>query len=151
MKNRRVSGPVNIAPLLIRHESGKLVEMSTALFERFLNGDNKPLEWKITFLTYINKKGKKRDPSNYRGISVICSIFRLYSKLLWIVLKEQIVEIILEEQAGFRAGIIYHIFTIKILSEKITQFADLHISFADIENACDSGPFITLWVVNDRQ
>ena len=65
-----------------------------------------PNEWKISKVTPIYKDGPKDDPSNYRPISILCSV----SKILEKIVHEQIYAFLrsggrlVESQSGFRRG-----------------------------------------------
>ena len=86
MKTRRFAGPGDIPVELIKSGGQKLLEMITILFNKNINGNKVPEEWKIAIITSIHKKGDKRKCENYRGISVT-SIFsgtcgRILAKLV---------------------------------------------------------------------
>ena len=50
------------------------------------------------------KKGERNKPSNYRGIDVFNSTYKLYSGILNNRLKSIIETLLMEEQIGFRIG-----------------------------------------------
>lgn len=55
-----------------------------------------PREWKTSIMVPIFKRGSKKDPSNYRGITLLSSVTK--------ILAEKITnksDIICEEQQGF--------------------------------------------------
>jgi hypothetical protein len=44
---------------------------------------------KVSYISSIDKKGSKRDCSNYRGISVTSVMSRLYDKILRVLIEEE--------------------------------------------------------------
>lgn len=44
--------------------------MLRKFFQRCLNADEPPEEWRTSYISPIHKKGAKYDPKNYKGITV---------------------------------------------------------------------------------
>ena len=106
---------LNIAPKITK----KLI---LKLFNVILKTGIIPSEWCISFISPIYKnKGQKDDPNNYRGISIISCLGKLFTALINERLTKfaDLNEIIGEEQAGFRAGYSTqdHIFTLQSIIE----------------------------------
>lgn len=57
----------------------------------------------VLFLLYKNK-GEKDDPDNYRGISLLCSAYKIFTKLLLGRLETRLVDQLSPGQFGFRRG-----------------------------------------------
>ena len=76
------------------------------MFNSVLLHSGKTPEWYISILVPIYKKGPKMDPSNYRGISLICCVNKLFVAILNKRLVGFIYEnnIITDEQLGFVKG-----------------------------------------------
>ena len=76
------------------------------LFNNILKRNVKIKEWIISIITPIHKSGVKTDPSNYRGISVMSCLGKLFSSILNLRLKEYVLtnNILCDEQLGFREG-----------------------------------------------
>jgi hypothetical protein len=85
-----------------------------------LNGDEIPTVWKIGHISTINKKRKKDEYENYRGITVLKIFSRIYGKIIKHFLEQEFSQIETEEQAGYRTGrsTIDHIFCLKQMIEK---------------------------------
>jgi len=60
-----------------------------------------PDAWKESFLLPIHKEGDKTDYSNYRGISVLSTTYKILSNVLLSRLTAYIEEIIGDHQCGF--------------------------------------------------
>ena len=78
--------------------------MLTKIFQKCLNGEDTPEEWRSAYLTPIYKEGGQNVPGNYRGITAIPLIGRIYSKVHTNILEKEIKNKQPEEQASFRAG-----------------------------------------------
>ena len=93
-----------------------------------------PEEWGQATVKSLFKKGKCDDCSNYRGISLLNSGYKIYAKIITQHLKTISEAILLEEQNGFRRGrsCIDKVFTLKQTIEKKREFnLKTHIAFLD--------------------
>ena len=63
-----------------------------------------PDDWKLARITPIYKDGSKTECGNYRPISVICIVAKVFEKLVYNQLRSFMKEnnIIIDEQSGFR-------------------------------------------------
>ena len=50
--------------------------------QKVIHGDTIPEQWKIAKLIPLHKKGKRNLLANYRPISNLCSITKIYEKLI---------------------------------------------------------------------
>ena len=73
-------------------------------FNKFFESAEFPSSWLETVLVPVHKSGTKYDPSNYRGISLLNVLYKIFS----IIINNRLVkwtdqfEIIDEMQSGFR-------------------------------------------------
>ena len=76
------------------------------LFNSVLNYSGKTPDWYMSILVPIYKKGSKMDPSNYRGISLICCVNKLFAAILnkRLIAFTKDNNILAEEQLGFVKG-----------------------------------------------
>ena len=112
LKSNTSCGVGGVPAELLKSGTERLYELLRQIFERCLNGDEIPNDWKIGHISAIHKKGKKDEYENYRGITVLNIFSRLYGKIIKHFLEQEFSQIETEEQAGFRAGrsTIDHIF-----------------------------------------
>ena len=82
-----------------------LAPLLTQLFNLFLSTGRFPDSWKIARVAPIHKKGPKDDRSNYRPISVLSVISRLFEKLVFGQLYSYLDrnKLIFCKQSGFRS------------------------------------------------
>jgi hypothetical protein len=66
---------------MIKCSTGKLREM-LRLRDRRIRWEYIPEDWLTSSITPIHRTGCQKNPRNYRKIAVICSIGRIYSKVL---------------------------------------------------------------------
>lgn len=100
-KNNKAPGPGNIKMELLKYGGARIVSFIRMLFNKIEAGEKIPDEWNLSYMSSIFKKGDKRSPNNYRGISVMPSIARIFSSVIKEKL-EQHMDHYSEEQAGFR-------------------------------------------------
>jgi sorting nexin-29 len=100
-----------------------------------------PEEWKESVIVPIYKKGDKTDCSNYRGISLLSTTYKILSNILFSRLTPYAEEIIGYHQCGFRRNrsTTDHIFSIRQILEKKWEYNDaVHQLFIDFKKAYDS-------------
>lgn len=148
LKNNKSSGPGGINPELVKHGPEKLVRIITTLFNKIINEEEPPREWKTANMTSIFKKGNREKCENYRGIAVLPTMARLYGKILKTKLEEDIEDKIGYEQAGFTAGksCMDHIYTLQqVIDKKRAKNRSVHLAFVDLRKAYDTIPRKRLW------
>ena len=62
-----------------------------------------PMKWREGLIVSLFKKGDKEDPGNYRGITLLSVVGKLFCKILNDRLVQHLSSKIHEGQAGFRA------------------------------------------------
>ncbi|XP_072028100.1 uncharacterized protein [Amphiura filiformis] len=141
MKRGKSPGPDNVLIDTIK-EGGDIITKELAkLYTTCMQKGRVPHQWKEATMIILHKKGDKRDLKNYRPISLLSNLYKLYTRLL-----TNRLEIILDgnqprEQAGFRKGFstMDHIHTINQLKEKCQEYnIPLCVAFIDYEKAFDS-------------
>ncbi|NQY00907.1 MAG: hypothetical protein HRT70_07220 [Flavobacteriaceae bacterium] len=80
-------GPDNIPYCVLKAGSPILVPQLCRLFQFFFDNNVVPSQWKIAHVTPIFKKGNRKDPANYRPISLTCCTCKLMEscvrELIW--------------------------------------------------------------------
>lgn len=144
LKIRKAPGPDKIPNLVIRNLPPSFISFLTHVFNSCLNIFYFPREWKIGKIVAIPKPGKdKAVPTNYRPISLLSNLGKVFERILLIKLleKEDELKIIIPQQFGFRNG---HSTVQQIL--RITEHASRNFNLnrstglvlLDIEKAFDS-------------
>jgi sorting nexin-29 len=144
-KNRKAPGIDEINMELIKYASIKLI---IQLLNDIWNVVKIPEEWKIARIVNIHKNGDKRKYSNYRGISLLSSAYKIYMTIIKSKLQPIAEEILQEKQCGFHKGrsCIDAIIVIKKLIEKRREYnLPLFLLFLDYEKAYDRVDRYKLW------
>lgn len=104
---------------------------------------NVPLEWSSAIIAPIHKKGSAKDCNNYRGISLLSIVGKLYASIIERRVREIVEPLLDENQCGFRPmrGCQDQIFCMRQIIEKsYEKNKDLFMCFVDLEKAYDRVP-----------
>ena len=106
MKNNRSPGPDGIVIEMYKKTLHLTLPYLHKLFNEVFNSGHFPSEWANSIIYPVHKKGSVNDPNNYRAISLIGTICKIFVSILNTRLsswydKNDIIE---ESQAGFRKG-----------------------------------------------
>ena len=111
-----------------------------------------PKAWSLSIIQPIfKKKGALNEPDNWRGVALLPSISKIYTKVLCSRLKKWITENdkICENQAGFRTGYstVDNSFVLRTLidSALARKGRRLYCCFVDLRKAFDSVSRMALW------
>ncbi|KAK3509791.1 hypothetical protein QTP70_011160 [Hemibagrus guttatus] len=147
MKSGKAVGPDDIPAEVWKCLGEAAVEFLTSLFNRVLESERMPEEWRRSVLVPIFKnKGDVQSCSNYRGIKLMSHTMKLWERVVEARLRK-VVEIC-EQQYGFmpRKNTTDAIFALRILIEKYRDGQrELHCVFVDLEKAYDRVPREELW------
>ncbi|KAK3525039.1 hypothetical protein QTP86_013475 [Hemibagrus guttatus] len=147
MKSGKAVGPDDIPVEVWKCLGEAAVEFLTSLFNRLLESERMPEEWRRSVLVPIFKnKGDVQSCSNYRGIKLMSHTMKLWERVVEARLRK-VVEIC-EQQYGFmpRKSTTDAIFALRILMEKYRDGQrELHCVFVDLEKAYDRVPREELW------
>ena len=99
-----------------------------------------PEEWKESIIVPICKKGNNADYSNYRGLSLLPTTYKIFSNILLSRLTPYAEEVIGDHQCGFRRrSTTDHILCIRQILEKKWEYNEtVHQLFIDFKKAYDS-------------
>ncbi|KAK3521119.1 hypothetical protein QTP86_001686 [Hemibagrus guttatus] len=147
MKRGKAVGPDDIPVEVWKCLGEAAVEFLASLFNRVLESERMPEEWRRSVLVPIFKnKGDVQSCSNYRGIKLMSHTMKVGERVVEARLRK-VVEIC-EQQYGFmpRKSTTDAIFALRILMEKYRDGQrELHCVFVDLEKAYDRVPREELW------
>jgi hypothetical protein len=108
MKANRSAGIDKISVRLIQGAGGTILESLHYIFNLSINTGIFPDDWKIARATPIYKSDDKAECGNYRPISVISNVAKIFEKLIYnqllTFLNENEVYVLAENQSGFRSN-----------------------------------------------
>ena len=120
----------------------------TRLFNMIIDTETIPEQWRTSDIILLFKKGNPADVGNYRPISLLSSIYKLFSSILLKRITQSIDKTQPREQAGFRSGFstMDHIHTVEQIIEKCREFnRPLYVAFIDYSKAFDSVSHCSIW------
>ena len=120
------------------------------LFNKIFETGCFPDEWTEGFIIPLHKKGSLTDVGNYRGITLLSILGKLFTRVLNNRLKDwaENYHLLIEAQAGFRAGMSTtdNIFVLHgVISHLINQGKKLYCAFVDFTKAFDYVVRENLW------
>jgi len=151
LKNNKACGLDKILNEFIIHTFPTLKQVYINLFNLALKSGVVPTDWTIGVIVPIYKnKGSISDVDNYRGITLLSCIGKLFTLVLndrvKLFLEDR--NLLGEEQAGFRNGYstIDHVFTLNfIVNLYLQKKKKVFCAFVDYRKAFDSIDRICLW------
>ena len=141
MKNNKAPGIDNLTSDIMKLGGEESVKQLTFFFHQILETKKIPAEWKEAKMIILHKKGDMRDIKNYRPISLLSHMYKLFTPILQKRMERVLTENQPRDQAGFRKGYstVDHLQTINKLIEKCNEFnRPLCIGYIDYEKAFDS-------------
>src|SRR5215469_14425216 len=110
-----------------------------------------PQDWQEARISPIYKgKGEKTVCGNYRGISMMSVVGKVYGRIIIDRMKEITGDLIGDEQGGFRKGrgCIDQVFILRKLCEKYREKGrEVYVGFMDLEKAYDKVEREALWII----
>ena len=152
IRRGKAPGVDQIPGELIKLGKQFLVPYLTKLFNVLYTTSTFPEDWNKSIIVPIHKSGSKLDPTNYRGISLLSNISKIFSFVLTARLQDWMEENNKHsvEQAGFRRehSTVDHIFTLHAMITKTVHGGGrgkLYVAFIDYMKAFDSVKRPYLW------
>ena len=150
-KKGKATGPDNVKLEYLSELPTEGLEFLCSLFNKILDSGLVPDDWTIgIILPLFKKKGVAEDPNNYRGITLLSCI----SKLFTAILNQRINKFMNEngklgnEQAGFRSGqsTMDHVFVLHHILDYYRQKGKpIYCVFVDYSKAFDLVNRSALW------
>ncbi|XP_071653719.1 uncharacterized protein [Temnothorax longispinosus] len=142
LKNNRAPGADNIPAELLKYGGDSLATAAHQLIGKIWDNEQIPEEWQLSIICPIHKKGDKLLCKNYRGISLLCTMYKVLTTIIKTRLEQYAEDIIIGEyQAGFRPNrsTTDQLFTVRHAQEKCWEYnVELLQLFVDFKQAYDS-------------
>jgi hypothetical protein len=147
-RNGKAPGEDKISIELLKYGGPELHKYLHKLIQNIWKYEEIPDEWNEAIIMPIFKKGDKQECSNYRGISLLNTSYKIFSKLIQQRLQPYIENVIKEHQAGFckERSTMDQIYILKEIIAKNWEYnKDTHLLFIDFHKAFDSVSRNKLW------
>jgi len=154
MKNTKAAGPDGLNSELFKYRGPVLSHSLLKLINKFWRERLIPEEWGQATVKSLSEKAKCDNCSNYKGINLLNSGYKIYAKTIAQCFKAISETELLDEQNGFRIGrsCINNVFIIKQIIEKRGEFnLETHMAFLDLEKAFHRVNQNQLWQILNRR
>ena len=141
MKRNKAPGIDQLTTDIIILGGEEVIQEMVTLFNDILKEKRIPKEWKEAKVILLFKKGDKNEVKNYRPISLLSHMYKIFIRVLNNRIERVLDENQTREQAGFRKGYstMDHMQAINQIIEKTNEYnLPLCIGFVDFEKAFDS-------------
>ncbi|VDP54861.1 unnamed protein product [Schistosoma margrebowiei] len=148
IKSGKAAGPDNIPAEALKADVAATARILLILFNKIWDEEQVPTDWKEELLVKIPKKGDLSNCYNYRSITLLSILVKVFSKLLLNRIKDSVDAQLRDQQAGFRMdrSCTDQIAILWIIVEQSIEWnSSLYINFIDYEKAFDSVERTTLW------
>ena len=140
LRNRKCPGLDGISPELLKLTG--IQEIILPILNQALDTGQTPQEWRQSGLLPLYKKGDTSCCANYRGISLMSLVGKLYNKVLLNRIRGKVEPLLRYNQNGFRPGrsTVQHVLSLrKILEQcRVRQNCNCVAVFVDFSKAFDS-------------
>ncbi|KAJ0182129.1 hypothetical protein K1T71_002851 [Dendrolimus kikuchii] len=147
LKNGKAPGDDGITTELLKAGGMPILKALVELFNSVIHRGTVPKAWSRSVVVLFFKKGDNTLLKNYRPISLLSHVYKLFSRVVTNRLARRLDEFQPPEQAGFRKGYstVDHIHTVRQIIQKTEEYNQpLCMAFVDYEKAFDS---IETWAV----
>ncbi len=154
LKKNKVPGPDKINNEILSLLWSELTPVLSVIFNEIIEKETIPIQWKISEIILLYKKGDKSNINNYRPISLISNLCKVFTKIIKNRIYPQLDSMQSKEQAGFRKdySTIDQIFIINQIIEKANEYnLNLNLLLIDFNKAFDSVNHDYLWNALYRQ
>ncbi len=149
MKNGETSDGNFVVVEMLKSAGRELRELIASMFTEIMRPQAQvPEAWRKTVVKVLFKKGDELAPGNYRPISILPILYKLFARIICSRITKVLEEHQSCDQAGFRSGFSVedHLLTISILAEmQLEADQPLWISALDFQTAFDSITHESLW------
>lgn len=147
-KNDKAPGSDLITNEILKITSPVIGPMLTNIFNEIIKTENIPEDWTKSTIILLHKKGNKGDIANYRPISLMSNIYKVFSKIILLRITNILEENQPKEQAGFRRNFstIDHIHTLRQILQKYKEYnKSYYLGFVDFNKAFDTLEHGYIW------
>ena len=141
MKKGTAPGNDDLSIDVLKLMDDESIKHLAKIFSGCLHRGTLPRDWNKAKIVLIHKKGSTKDIKNYRPISLLPILYKVFTRILTTRLSTTLDQAQPIEQAGFRTGFstVDHIFTLREIISRTNEYhLPLCLAFIDFEKAFDS-------------
>ena len=133
LKGGKAPGVCGIRPEVLKAGGEVTIQWLVSLFNMVWEKGVAPRDWRGAIIVPLHKKGNKMEFANYREISLMSVVGKVFSRVLNDRVKDMTEGSVMEEQGGFRSGrgCVDQVFAVKLVIEKMTE--KMFTAFIDLE------------------
>ena len=153
LKRGKAGGRTGILPELLLYGGAELHDRLLLLMEDIWERRIVVKDWRDAEIVPIPKKGDLRKCDNWRGISLLDVVGKVFARIMQDRLQVVAEKVLPESQCGFRKGrgCVDMIFAARQLVEKSREHdGSLFVLFVDLRKAYDSIPREAMWGVLEK-
>ena len=138
---------------MLKNSLEHILSLLVLLFNHVFDTGQYPSAWSVAIIVPIHKSGDKDDPDNYRGVSLLSILGKVFAHILYkrLTLWADENDKIVEEQSGFRAGhsTVDNMFVLYAIVQRylLKKSGKVYICFVDFKKAFDTINRSVLWNV----
>lgn len=144
----KTPGSDQITNELLKSVASTIAPILTELFNDIIETEDIPTDWTKSTIILLHKKGDKGDIGNYRPISLMSNVYKVFSKIILSRITTTLDENQPKEQAGFRSkfSTIDHIHVVRQIIQKYKEYnKSFYVGFVDFNKAFDSLEHSFIW------
>ena len=151
LKKEKAPGGDGITNEVWMYGSERVIARVVEIMNRIWKGKGFSLQWRGGIIIPIYKKGSREETKNYRGITLLSTMYKVYAMVIGERLKSELEEkkILPDSQGGFREGrgTIDNVYILNHLIEKEIKkkLGKMYALFVDLRAAFDSVDRKKLW------
>jgi hypothetical protein len=148
MKNGKAAGADNILAEVLKADPYMSADILLSPFQVIWQKEKLPKDWKEGIIIKIPKKGDLSQCRNWRGITLLAVISKIFNKIILERIKNSLEMSLRKEQAGFHhnRSCIDQINTLRVIIEQSVEFqSPLYMLFVDHETAFNSLNRAWIW------
>ena len=141
LKKNRAPVTDKIPAELFKYGGNKIVKYLHTIIKEIWVMEKMPTDWNLSIIWPIHKKGDPMECSNYRGVSLLNTAYKILSTILFTRISPFAENIIGNYQCGFRnsRSTVNQLFTLRQILEKTKEFGiETHHLFIDFKSAYDT-------------
>ena len=150
LRANKSGGSDGIPPELLKYGGNRVILVLYWILQKAWDDKELPPEWDEALVVPLFKKGDRSEPTNYRGITLLCAASKVASKIIQVRLANALDASMSECQYGFRKGRGTNemLFAARLLVEKGREHRQpLYWCFVDFHKAYDCVKRDKLWQI----